>query len=62
MTSEGSCEKILKLIIHDLDSRYDGMIGRFLGRDCPASGFSIGFERIITILSDCFSYSLIGTI
>ncbi|MFM6975132.1 MAG: histidine--tRNA ligase, partial [Agromyces sp.] len=26
--------------------RYDGMIGRFLGQDVPACGFSIGFERI----------------
>lgn len=30
--------------------RYDKMIGRFTGRDIPACGFSIGFERIITIL------------
>ena len=28
------------------------MIGRFTGQDTPACGFSIGFERIITILSD----------
>ena len=32
--------------------RYDKMIGRFTGQDTPACGFSIGFERIITILSD----------
>lgn len=32
--------------------RYDGMIGRFTGSDVPACGFSIGFERIITILMD----------
>lgn len=32
--------------------RYDGMIGRFMGQDVPAAGFSIGFERIITILLD----------
>ena len=32
--------------------RYDGMIGRFTGQDVPACGFSIGFERIITILLD----------
>ena len=32
--------------------RYDGMIGRFSGQDVPACGFSIGFERIITILMD----------
>ena len=32
--------------------RYDKMIGRFTGNDVPACGFSIGFERIITILMD----------
>ena len=32
--------------------RYDRMIGRFTGQDTPACGFSIGFERIITILTD----------
>ena len=32
--------------------RYDRMIGRFLGRDVPASGFSIGFERLIEILAE----------
>ena len=31
--------------------RYDGMIGRFLNRDVPAVGFSIGFERIIESLA-----------
>jgi histidyl-tRNA synthetase len=31
--------------------RYDGMIGRFLGSDVPACGFSIGFERIIDLLA-----------
>lgn len=30
--------------------RYDKMIGKFTGTDTPACGFSIGFERIITIL------------
>lgn len=30
--------------------RYDGMIGRFLGRDVPACGFSIGFERIVDLV------------
>ena len=29
--------------------RYDGMIGRFLGQDVPACGFSIGFERIVDL-------------
>ena len=32
--------------------RYDKMIGRFTGNDTPACGFSIGFERIITVLLD----------
>lgn len=30
--------------------RYDKMVGKFVGQDAPACGFSIGFERIITIL------------
>ena len=30
--------------------RYDGMIGRFLGQEVPACGFSIGFERIVDLL------------
>lgn len=30
--------------------RYDGMIGRFLGQDVPACGFSIGFERVVDLL------------
>lgn len=32
--------------------RYDEMIGKFTGLNTPACGFSIGFERIITILLD----------
>ncbi len=32
--------------------RYDEMIGRFAGQSAPACGFSIGFERIVTILRD----------
>jgi histidyl-tRNA synthetase len=31
--------------------RYDGMIGRFLGTEVPACGFSIGFERIVELLA-----------
>ena len=31
--------------------RYDGMIGRFAGQDVPACGFSIGFERIIELVT-----------
>ena len=30
--------------------RYDKMIGNFTGKDVPACGFSIGFERIIMLL------------
>lgn len=30
--------------------RYDGMIGRFIGSEVPACGFSIGFERIVELL------------
>ena len=30
--------------------RYDGMIGRFLGTDVPAVGFSLGFERIVELV------------
>lgn len=32
--------------------RYDEMIGKFSGQNVSACGFSIGFERIITILKD----------
>ncbi len=32
--------------------RYDKMVGKFSGRDTPACGFSIGFERIIAILTE----------
>lgn len=30
--------------------RYDGMIGRFLGQQVPAVGFSLGFERLADLL------------
>ena len=30
--------------------RYDKLIGRWLGKDVPAVGFSIGFERIVDLL------------
>ncbi|MGK9146492.1 histidine--tRNA ligase [Plantibacter flavus] len=42
--------------------RYDGMIGRFLGQDVPAAGFSIGFERIVDLVelpSDTLSESIV---
>ena len=30
--------------------RYDGMIGRFLGQQVPAVGFSLGFERLVDLV------------
>lgn len=30
--------------------RYDGMIGRFLGSDVAATGFSLGFERLVDLV------------
>ena len=32
--------------------RYDNLIGKFTGESVPAVGFSIGFERIFSILKD----------
>lgn len=32
--------------------RYDRLIGRTLGKDIPACGFSIGFERIIELINN----------
>ena len=32
--------------------RYDKLIGKFLGEEIPACGFSIGFERIFSILAE----------
>lgn len=32
--------------------RYDKMIGKMVGTDIPACGFSIGFERIVLLLSE----------
>jgi len=32
--------------------RYDRMVGKLSGEEAPACGFSIGFERVITILMD----------
>ena len=32
--------------------RYDKLIGKFIGEDIPAVGFSIGFERICSLLQD----------
>lgn len=38
--------------------RYDKMIGKFSGQNVAACGFSIGFERIVTILKDHMQDSL----
>lgn len=32
--------------------RYDKMVGKFTGKDVPACGFSIGFERIVLLLEE----------
>ena len=32
--------------------RYDNMIGKYFGKKIPACGFSIGFERIMTLLEE----------
>ena len=32
--------------------RYDGLIGTFLGRDVPATGISLGLERILEVISE----------
>jgi histidyl-tRNA synthetase len=32
--------------------RYDKLIGKILGQDVPATGFSIGFERVVSILTE----------
>ncbi len=31
--------------------RYDQMVGRFLGKDVPAVGFSLGFERLVDLVN-----------
>lgn len=32
--------------------RYDEMVGKFIGTQVPAVGFSIGFERIYSIMKE----------
>ena len=32
--------------------RYDNLVGKFLGRDVPACGFSLGLERIIVVMTE----------
>ncbi|MDR1016084.1 MAG: histidine--tRNA ligase [Coriobacteriales bacterium] len=38
--------------------RYDKMVGQFTGKDTPACGFSIGFERLVTLLLEQEQLSL----
>lgn len=40
--------------------RYDNLIGKFIGENIPAVGFSIGFERIFAILKDRGSFAVPG--
>ncbi|HEY7854288.1 MAG TPA: ATP phosphoribosyltransferase regulatory subunit [Aquiluna sp.] len=37
--------------------RYDGMVGKWLGKDVPAVGISLGFERIADLLGESGSSS-----
>ena len=32
--------------------RYDGMVGKWLGKDVPAVGISLGIERIVDLIPD----------
>jgi len=32
--------------------RYDGLVGTFLGREIPATGMSLGFERILDVIRE----------
>jgi len=32
--------------------RYDGMVGRWLGTDVPAVGISLGFERVVDLITE----------
>jgi histidyl-tRNA synthetase len=37
--------------------RYDGLIGRFIGRDVPAVGFSFGLERVVDALEETGAFA-----
>ncbi|MFL6279821.1 MAG: histidine--tRNA ligase [Vicinamibacterales bacterium] len=49
---------IMEIAVPDLagslggGGRYDNLIGMFLGRDVPATGFSLGLERIIVVMTE----------
>ena len=40
--------------------RYDKMVGKFTGQNVPAVGFSIGFERLMSILMEDKEFSVEG--
>jgi histidyl-tRNA synthetase len=42
--------------------RYDKLIGRFLGTDVPACGFSIGFERIVDLLGGSAAHDSVAVL
>ncbi|WP_228771458.1 histidine--tRNA ligase [Actinokineospora iranica] len=42
--------------------RYDRLIGRSLGRDVPACGFSIGFERIVDLIEGAGSRAAVAVL
>jgi histidyl-tRNA synthetase len=49
---------IMEIVVPDLPGsvagggRYDNLIGMFLGRDIPACGFALGFERIVLVMTE----------
>jgi histidyl-tRNA synthetase len=49
---------IMEIAVADLPGslggggRYDNLVGRFLGREVPACGFSLGLERIIVVMTE----------
>ena len=42
--------------------RYDGLVGMFSGEDVPATGASVGIERIFAILEEKYKYFCIQKI
>ncbi|CCH28010.1 histidine--tRNA ligase [Actinosynnema sp. NPDC047251] len=42
--------------------RYDKLVGRSLGKDIPACGFSLGFERIIDLIPDAPARSALAVL
>jgi histidyl-tRNA synthetase len=49
---------IMEINVHDLagslggGGRYDNLVGMFLGQEIPASGFSLGLERILVVMNE----------